>query len=241
MLRVNYVYGLMFEWGKEWSHGREPDRLRKIFHMMVEGRSCADLFKAVLEDLEGNGFERFSPLQIGAVIASVFILFPNDETDRAHFGRELEVAITTSSESEPIEFFQGCVVGLFKATVTLRELKDSSEFLETNLWRLALLAAEKADFHKSQPHSFNHGGMLSNVIGDYLRSDDDETRWEYLEKALSSFALSLPKKKRLVESYSAHGTTRFLVGEMTYKIFGRRADETARTAMVCDYLKHRKP
>jgi hypothetical protein len=243
MLRVRETQNLLFDWAKEWRRGSEPPELTDLFQILMQGRKCEDLSDTLIRSLMQLQHNKdIGPLQIAAVIAAMFVLYPS--TDRNGGVRRnislLKIEGALNEQDDQYHCFQhGCILGLFKAVVSLSDLNDPSVILEDNVWRLALKASLRADLHSVvNIHRFLYTGQFSNILTEYLSAPNPGKRWVIMEKALTDSGECL--ERRPVVDYPPEGSTVFLLNELTHKIFGRRAKIEDRVWMVEQYLKHRE-
>lgn len=231
----------MFEWAKQWRVGAVPAELDEIFQLMFEGHEYKKLCKVVVEKLSSSD-SRLGPVQIGAVIAAMFVLQQSDDDPRVDvrsvFLSLLWGAIGNTAVTRLAAFEYGCILGCLKATVVFQKLGTPYVFLEDRVWAMIMAAAGKIQqLHKSS--SFFYKGMFSNILAEYLQPGLIN-RWVQMESEFEKFVRTLEDGRTSFLAYQEDGVVRYIVNEMAYKLFAKRASEEDRIWMVDQFIKHQR-
>jgi hypothetical protein len=180
-------------------------------------------------------------MQVGAIIASMLLICPAKDFGSMRCILLDKIAETFQVRDVPqsIYFQHGCILGLLKAVVVLRKLDDRYDDFENKVWTLIMRASRLADRNSKWQQDFNFKGQFSNILADYLLIDQNENLGLMMEALVDSSKL-MKKSNNSYHTYAPEGSTRFLINEITHKIFSKLATGDDRVWMIEHYQKHKK-
>lgn len=240
MIRAREVRHLLFDWACEWRKGGEPTELNEIFLIIAQDGPFEMLCETVIGKIKFQDPE-LGPIQIGAVIASLFVMHTCEEQPlRSKILDALESAIDKNGQHDSPWFYQGCVLGLILSAVQLGRMKDQCIELEKRLWSIALRAAFKEAtrelWTQKEKVQSRHRGILTNLIAEYLQFQDDVRRQHIHRAIVETLPAQLRNRQTALENFDTDEMLVILAKELLYRIFGEmRADQRLR--MIVANLK----